>query len=205
MKLIGLTGGIAGGKSMIAEKFSTLGVPVIDTDILARQVVEKGQPAWFLLKETFPASCFLPDGNINRNNVANIVFADNVMRQKLEDIIHPAVYKAVDEEIAILLKIKPEPKYAIIVVPLLFETNAEKRFDAIIAVMSKQKDQIERMMKNRGYTRSHAIMRIKSQLPVKEKCKRADYVINNTGTIEETANKVIKLHKLLSGKKSDIV
>jgi dephospho-CoA kinase len=198
MKLIGLTGGIAGGKSMIADKFSTLGVPVIDTDILARQVVEKGQPAWFLLKETFPENCFSPDGSLNRSVVANIVFSDIAMRQKLENIIHPAVYKTVDEAVKKLQKETPVPKYAIIVVPLLFETNAEKRFDSVIAVMSKQKDMIDRMMKNRGYTRSHALNRIKSQLSVKEKCKRADYIIQNTGTIEETEKNVIKLHELLS-------
>ncbi|MEI6520856.1 MAG: dephospho-CoA kinase [bacterium] len=197
MKLIGLTGGIAGGKSMIADSFSALGVPIIDTDILARQVVLPGQPAWFLLKETFPADCFLPDGNLNRNQIAEIVFNDSAMRKKLEEIIHPAVYKAIDEEVKLLLKQTNPPKYAIIVVPLLFETNAEAKFDAVIAVKSTQKDQITRMMHSRGYTRSHALMRIKSQLSVKEKCKRADFVIDNTSTIEKAKNNIINLHKML--------
>jgi dephospho-CoA kinase len=197
MKLIGLTGGIAGGKSMIADSFSALGVPIIDTDILARQVVTPGQPAWYLLKDTFPSECFLPDCNLNRDIVAEIVFNNSTMRKKLEDIIHPAVYKAIDEEVNLLLKQDPPPQYAIIVVPLLFETNAEDKFEAVIAVKSLQKDQITRMMQNRGYTRKHAIARIKSQLSVKEKCKRADYIIDNTATIDEANTSVRKLHQML--------
>ncbi len=198
MKIIGLTGGIAGGKSMIADMFSALGVPIIDTDVLARQVVEPRHPAWFLLQETFPADCFLPDENLNRAAIADIVFHDTEMRKKLEAIIHPAVYDAIDSEVAKLSKLITPPSYALIAVPLLFETGAENRFDAVIAVKSTQKDQVERMMKSRGYTRKHAMMRIKSQMAVKEKCKRADYIIDNTGTIAETKGEVHRLHKFLS-------
>ncbi len=198
MKLIGLTGGIAGGKSMVADIFSTLGVPIIDTDILARQVVSPGQPAWFLLKETFPTSCFLPDGNLNRNAVAEIVFNNTDMRHKLEKIIHPAVFTTVDENVNKLRQLPKPPTYVIIVVPLLFETNSQSKFDAVIAIKSKQTDQITRMMQSRGYTRKHALSRIKSQLTVKEKCSRADYVIDNTGTVAETKENVYKLHKKIA-------
>ncbi len=191
--VIGLTGGIASGKSLVAEYFRAAGVPVIDTDDLAREVVAPGQPAWQRLRETFPPDCFLSDGQVARAALATLVFADPTARRVLEAITHPAIYAEVDRQVSTLQHASPPAPLIVVVVPLLFETGAEARFDLIVVVYARDEQVRARLTQQRGYTLAEAEARIAAQLPLAEKLHRADYLLDNTGTPEQTRAQVAQL------------
>ncbi|MHB9025089.1 MAG: dephospho-CoA kinase [Armatimonadota bacterium] len=194
--IVGLTGGIASGKSLVADYFRELGVPVIDTDEIARQVVAPGQPAWHCLREAFGSDYFLPDGQLDRAAMAQRVFADEEARITLESITHPAIFTEVDRQTA-ALQHASSPPVIVVVVPLLFEVSAEDRFDATIVVKATPQQQRERLQRTRGYSDEEADARLAAQLPLETKLARADYRIDNTGTIEQTRAQVRDLLGIL--------
>ncbi len=178
--IIGLTGGIASGKSLVAACLQELGVPVIDTDEIARQVVAAGQPAWQRLRELFGPDCFLPDGALDRAAVAARVFADPDARLALEAITHPAIFAEVERRVA-TLRAAGDPPLIVVVVPLLYEVGAADRFDAVVTVYATPEQQRDRLRRTRGYTDAQINARLAAQLPVAEKRARADYILDNTG------------------------
>ncbi|MHB9130649.1 MAG: dephospho-CoA kinase [Armatimonadota bacterium] len=195
--IVGLTGGIASGKTLVAEYFRELGVPVIDTDEIARQVVAPGQPAWQRLRAAFGAAYFCPDGTLNRQAMAQRVFNDSQARHLLETLTHPAIFDEVDRQITALHQTPESPRIIVVVVPLLYEVGAADRFDAIIVVHATPEQQRERMQRTRGYTREEADARLAAQLPLANKVARADYVIDNTGDPAGTRAQVVAvLHQL---------
>jgi dephospho-CoA kinase len=174
MKILGLTGGIGMGKSTSAGLFQAQGVPVVDTDGLARQLVEPGQPALAEVQAAFGAQAIGPDGRLRREEVARLVFADPAARQRLEAILHPPIRqlwraqaKAWEAE---------GRKLAVVVIPLLFETKAEAELDATICVACSAATQQERL-RARGWTPEHIQQRLQAQLPTEQKIARADYLI----------------------------
>lgn len=191
--IIGLTGGIASGKSLVADYFRECGVPVIDTDEIARQVVAPGQPAWQRLRETFPAEFFHPDGQLDRSALARLVFADADARRTLEAITHPAIFAEVDRQVATLQHLPSPPDLIVVAVPLLFEVGAEARFAAIVIVYATPAQMHARLLQQRGYTAAEAEARIAAQLPITEKRRRAQLVIDNTGTPAQTRAQVCAL------------
>lgn len=199
MRLLGLTGGIASGKSLAADYFRALGVPVIDTDDLARQVVAPGQPAWRRLRELFPPACFRPDGELDRAAVARCVFANPAARARLEAITHPAIFAAVDAAVARLRAAPHPPPLAVVVVPLLFEVGAEGRFDATVLVDADPAQQRARLIAHRGYTPQEAEARMAAQLPPEEKRRRADHCLANTGAPDALRAQVAALVARLTG------
>ncbi len=197
--ILGLTGGIASGKSLVAEIFRAFAIPVIDTDELARQVVAPSHPAWQLLRATFGPDYFTAAGELDRAAMARRVFADPDARHTLEAITHPAIFAAVDAQIAALQAAAHPPKMILVAVPLLFEVQAEGRFDGIIVVWATPEQQRARLITTRAYTPEEADARIAAQLPLLDKVVRGDFIIDNTGTIDETREQVEDMILTLHG------
>ncbi len=196
MKLIGLTGGIASGKSTAAEIFKELGFSVLIADQLARKVVEKGQPAHTEIVQTFGPQILDPAGEIDRKKLAELVFSNRELLQKLNAITHPRVAALAAEEIQ-----KRESmgvNTLIYEVPLLFETDMQGMFDAVILIAVPPEVQLRRLLdRNPQMTEEEAKSRIASQMPLEEKIKLADVVIDNSKDIEYLKKQIEKTVKEL--------
>jgi len=186
--LIGLTGGIASGKSLVAEELKRLGAHLIDADEIAREVVKRGLPAYNEIVKEFGEKILNPDKTINRKVLGNIVFSNTELRRRLERITHPKIRKKIDKYIK---EIKGRNPDAIIVVDaaLLIEAGLYKKMEKVIVVYADEKTQIERLMERDGFTMDEAKNRISAQIPLQEKRKYADFVIEN---VEEKSKKEIQ-------------
>ena len=179
MIVVGLTGGVATGKSTVAKMFKQCGAVVIDADKLARDVVKPGKPAWREIVDTFGKTVLTPDRTINRQTLGTIVFGNRAKLRRLERIIHPRVAR----EQARLTKqaARNDPKAVVIYdVPLLFEVGVDKRVDKIIVVTADRNTQLARLKSRNGLSRAEAIRRISSQIPLARKIQRADHVLHGT-------------------------
>ncbi|HHT7225507.1 dephospho-CoA kinase [Bacillus thuringiensis] len=182
--VIGLTGGIASGKSTVSEMFRELSIPVIDADIIAREVVERGKPAYNKIVEVFGAEVLQQDGELDRPKLGSIVFYNEEKRLQLNKIVHPAVREEMNRQKEMYIK---EGMQAIVLdIPLLFESKLTSLVDRILVVAVTPDTQLERLMKRNGFSEDEATARIQSQMPLAEKVKNADEVINNDGTIMGT-------------------
>src|SRR5690606_20981910 len=159
MLTIGLTGGIASGKSTVAELFAALGVPVIDTDVIAREVVEPGEPGLAAIRDAFGAEVLTPDGRLDRRRLREIVFADAAKRRRLESILHPLIR---ERTLARLAAVRNAP-YAIVVVPLLVETDFGKLVDRVLVVDVPVDAQLERLASRDGIDRAAAEAMVAAQ------------------------------------------
>ena len=193
MLLVGLTGGVASGKSIVAQMLVELGAHLIDTDQLARKVVEPDRPAWRDIVARWGEGILNEDRSINRGKLAQIIFSDPEARKELEGMTHPRI----DEEVKRLVE---ELEYAcngrgiiIIDVPLLYEVNWQDKVDLVIVVYADEDTQIERLLEKRGMTREEAQARLNSQLPLSEKVKYADFVVDNSGSMQRTGEQVKKI------------
>jgi dephospho-CoA kinase len=174
MKVLGLTGGVGMGKSASAQLLRSHGVPVVDTDDLARQVVEPGQPALAEVQAAFGPEVVGPDSHLRRDELARLVFADPGARKRLEDILHPrirALWRAQVET----WRAEGHP-LAVVVIPLLFETSAETNVDATICVACSAITQHERLLA-RGWSPKEIEQRLRAQWPIDVKIARSDYVV----------------------------
>jgi dephospho-CoA kinase len=190
MKLFGITGGVGMGKSTTAALLERRGIPVIDTDHLARQLVEPGQPALEEIFQTFGPSVMEGNGALDRKELARLVFADESERAKLEAILHPRIAAAWAADVE-KWRSAGAPAGSV-VIPLLYETRAESRFSAVICVACSRTSQLERL-RERGWTGTEIRQRVESQWPVEEKISRADYVIWTDGTLESHAAQLDKI------------
>jgi dephospho-CoA kinase len=181
-KHVGLTGGIACGKSLVAYMLATrYGAVVLDADVLAREVVEPMKPAYRQIVEHFGQTVLLPDNTIDRKRLAARVFADPVERATLEAMIHPRVRELARQRVAQLAS-KPaleRPRLVVEVVPLLFEVGLDKEFDEIWVVSCTRDQQIQRLLTRDGLTADEAQARLNAQWPLETKLERADRVIEN--------------------------
>ncbi len=191
MKIIGLTGGIASGKSMVASFLEEMGATVIDADRLARIVVEPATGPYKEIVETFGEKILNPDGTIDRKALGAIVFSSPDARKQLERITHPAIKKLAGE----LLEEERLKGTAIsfYVVPLLLEAGLESTVDEIWIVYTDEETQLKRLIKREHIDRDEALRKIAAQMPLSEKIKFGDKVIDNSGTPEETRMKVMEL------------
>jgi dephospho-CoA kinase len=182
---VGLTGGIASGKSSVCGIFSRLGARVLDADILAREAVKPGRPAWIKLRETFGPEFFLPDGSLNRRSLRNLVFRDPEKRRQLNDTVHPEVMQAVREWLEAMGHREP---HAVLLVdlPLLVEVGAVEGFDRIVVVFVKEEIQLARLMERDRLSLDEAREALEAQMPLREKLAFADHVVDNNGSLEET-------------------
>ncbi|MGA7828918.1 MAG: dephospho-CoA kinase [Geobacteraceae bacterium] len=188
MKIIGLTGGIASGKSMVATILMEIGGTIIDADQLARRVVEPGTEPYNKIVETFGENIVCSDSTIDRKALGTIVFYDPDARKQLERITHPAIKILADG----LLEEEKRKGTNIVfyVVPLLLETGLSSTVDEVWVVYVDEEKQIERLMKRDGIAREEALRKIAAQMPLDEKAAYADVVIDNNGLPEETARSV---------------
>ena len=197
IRRIALTGGIATGKSYVANKFREAGVPIVDADVLSREVVAPGTAGLAAVRKRFGPDSVRRDGTMDRVRIAQIVFKDKRARLDLEAIIHPAVQKAIDEFFATLPRRTP---FALADIPLLFETGRENQFNAVVVVACPRELQLQRLMERNKLSREDAERRLNAQLPIDQKVKKATHVIRTDGTFEATDTQVAELLKKLSGK-----
>lgn len=178
VKTIGLTGGVGMGKSTCARFLQELGAAVIDTDDLAREFVQPGQPALAEIRQAFGDSVFTAQGELDRTALAKVVFADAVARRQLEDILHPRIQQAWQTQLEALAT--TGTPVAVVVIPLLYETAVESRFHAVVCVGCSALEQARRLAA-RGWTPEESLQRQAAQLPVAEKIRRADFIIWSEG------------------------
>jgi dephospho-CoA kinase len=191
---VGLTGGIASGKSTVSGILAGLGAVVIDADKLAREVVEKGTPGLEQVIEAFGPEILTADGDMDRAKVGTIVFSDEAKRKTLEGIVHPLVF----ERYAELEGSAPEEGIVVHDIPLLAESGRAEGFDAVIVVDAPTETQIERMVRDRGWTRADAESRISAQASREDRLAIATYVVENTGTLEDLRQRVTEVFEVLS-------
>ena len=191
MRVVGLTGGIASGKSTFAEALRARGVPVVDADALARAAVAPGSPALAEIARAFGAAALGPDGTLDRKRMAALVFADPEARRRLEAITHPAVRRATAEETARLAA--AGHALAFYDTPLLFEVGLDRTVDAVVVVWAPTAVQRGRVSARDGLTPAEADARLAAQLPLDEKAARADFVVENVGTIADLGAKADRL------------
>lgn len=192
MLRVGLTGGIASGKSAVSKTFARLGAKVLDADEVAREVVQPGQPAWTKLRQAFSQEFFHPDGRVKRSKLRKLVFADPSKRRELNAIVHPEVMKEINRRTE---QSSPAVQDEVVVVdvPLLLEVGMAHRFDKVIVVYVSEKVQIGRLKERDGISEEEAKQALSAQIPLSRKLEQADYVIDNSGSPEETRRQVEKV------------
>lgn len=179
MLLVGLTGGYASGKSTVAQVFKACGAKVIDADALARQVVQPGKPAWKAIVKRFGRSVLAPDGTINRDHLARVVFSNPTKLKSLTNIIHPRVAR---EQARLTRSIAAKHPNAVIIydAALLIEAGAHDRMDKILVVTADRNTQLDRACRRDRISKAQAARRLRHQLPLRQKIRYADYVIDGT-------------------------
>jgi dephospho-CoA kinase len=190
MKLIGLTGGVGMGKSTAAGFFLEHGARVVDTDDLARELVQPGQPALAEIRAEFGGEVILPDGSLNRPLLAQKIFADEMLRKKLEGILHPRIR---ERWAAMVDTWRGENiPLAVVIIPLLFETQSEAAFHKIICVACSPASQHERLLA-RGWPEEQIHRRIAAQMPVEQKMARSHFVVWTEGGSEISRRQITKI------------
>jgi dephospho-CoA kinase len=192
---VALTGGIATGKSHVLGCFSALGAPTIDADQLAHDAISRGTPGFDAVLRRFGPDVLDDKGDIDRAALGRLVFGDPEARRDLEAIIHPQVYAAITRWFEALPR---STAVAIADIPLLFETGREKDFDIVIVVAASPETQLERVRK-RGFSIDEARQRVAAQMPIDDKRRLADYVIETSGSVAETNSQVADVwHDLMT-------
>jgi dephospho-CoA kinase len=191
MKIIGLTGGIASGKSTVSKTLKELGAYIIDADETAHSVIEPHKPAWTDMVAAFGSGILNSDETINRDKIGEIVFSNPDQLSRLNQITHPRIMESFKDDFR---RIKDANPNAIVVfeVPLLYETFMERMCDEVWVVWVDYETQLKRLIDRNHYSPEEAKRRIDSQIPLDEKARRADVIINNRGSIEETISSATK-------------
>lgn len=192
--VLGLTGGIASGKTTVLKAFKKLGAKTLDCDLIARQVVQPGQPALRKIVKRFGKTVLKRNGSLNRDRLARMIFSSKHHRQILEKIIHPEVIKVLKRRIG-------DIKSGVIVadIPLLFETRLTYLVDKTVVVWVPESVQLQRLIERNGFTKKGALQRIHSQWPLNKKRRMADYVINNSSGLDSLMSQVQGIHRRLFG------
>jgi len=196
MLLIGLTGGIGSGKTTVSNLFASLNqneniVSIIDTDIIARKIVEKSKPVYMKILEIFGEAILNNDGTINRSSLRKIIFSNPLLKKQLEGITHPAIQAEVQKAIS-----QSSAKYGVIVIPLLFETSSNYSLDRVLVVDCEEENQIKRASQRDQISYDDVKLILESQVTREYRLKHADDVISNNGNPEILKQQVEKLHHL---------
>ncbi|MFZ1640640.1 MAG: dephospho-CoA kinase [Candidatus Contendobacter sp.] len=188
--IIGLTGGIGSGKTAVGDRFARFGVPVVDTDLLARELVEPGQPALADIVADFGADCLDDDGRLRRGHLRERVFADQAGRRRLEAILHPRIRALAREQVARLTA-----SYCLLVIPLLAETGMTDLVDRVLVVDAPEAERIRRVMARDGIDETQARRILAAQADRGQRLALADEVVENTGDLAALARQVATLHR----------
>ena len=192
MQVLGLTGGIATGKSTVSAILKKAGCVIIDADRIAREVVKKGLPAYRKIIDTFGDNILSPDGEIDRSALGDIIFNDPQKKQLLNRIVHPYVSKETNLQLKHIEKTHPNT-IVILDIPLLLEAQIHKALSEVIVVYVPEHTQIKRLMQRDGISETDALARINSQMPIEEKKNLATIVIDNSGTRENTRKQTLEI------------
>ncbi|MFH2012668.1 MAG: dephospho-CoA kinase [Pseudomonadota bacterium] len=190
IKVIGLTGGIATGKSTVSGILSKLGAEIIDADRVGHQIYLPNTEAWKDIVATFGEGILLPDKTVNRPKLGKIVFSDKADLEKLNKIVHPRMYKKFEKEIEIKRKKNENKGVVVLDAAILIEANWLPLVDQVWVVVADQNTVLDRLCSKKGLSKEHALSRISSQLSDKEREKYADVIIENNGTIEKIEQQV---------------
>lgn len=191
MKVYGLTGGIASGKSTVTALIRAAGHEVIDADEIVRSLYDPGKPVFNAILKAFGAGVLDREGQIDRQVLASMIFGDAASRHRLNAVTHPIIYEEVNRRIE-AARVRGD-QMVFVDVPLLFESNREQFYDAVILVFVEPEDQLNRLMDRNGLTADEAKARIVSQMPIHEKLELADYIIDNTGGRDQLKTQVDQL------------
>ncbi|MET4560874.1 dephospho-CoA kinase [Lysinibacillus parviboronicapiens] len=189
--IIGLTGSIASGKSTVAKMMTALGLPIVDADIVARDVVEPGTKTLILIAENFGEDILLEDGSLDRAKLGDIIFHEPAKRKILNDIMHPAIREEMLRQRDAF--VKAGQKHIVMDIPLLFESKLQHFVERIIVVSVREDVQLRRLMERNHLTKEDALARIHSQLPLSVKEKGAHAVIYNNENLEQTEEQLKKI------------
>jgi dephospho-CoA kinase len=190
--LIGLTGNYGMGKSLVLSVFKEIGAIVLDSDDIVNHLLQD-KKVILNVKKILGNRVEMENGSLDKSEIANIIFNNSKLKEKLEVLLHPMVFGEME---GALRKIKGKKRLVIVEVPLLFESGYQSRFDRTVTVFTTQKEALARLIKV-GVSRSNAMKRLRTQLPIKTKKKAADYLIDNTGTKERTRKQVENIYRLL--------
>ena len=193
--IVGLTGGIVGGKSTVASMFRDLGAKIIDADKLGHSVIFPNKPAWKKIVKIFGKDILQNDLTINREKLGKIVFTNQTFLKKLNEVTHPEITKMIKKEIDSATN--NQEKVLIIDAALIYEAKIDRLMDKIIVVYIDKDEQIKRLIKRNNFSRDEALQRVRSQIPMKEKAKMADYVIDNSNSLSKTREQVEKIWQSL--------
>ena len=188
--IVALTGGIASGKTAVSDTFAALGVPVVDTDLIARSVVEPGSPGLQQVAAAFGNEVLNADGGLDRTRLRQVIFADPQARARLESILHPLIARAARAELE-----QVTAAYAILVVPLLVESGLFEDADRVLVVDVPERVQIQRLMQRDGVTEASARRALQAQAGREQRLEKADDVLENTGTLAQLQASVRDLHR----------
>ena len=191
MLVIGLTGGVASGKTTISDLFSGLGVPVIDTDIVSRELLEKGQPGYAKVAQKLGLDILLENGNIDRRKLRLAVFTEPVLKTWLEKMLHPLIYRSAQQQ----LENQADSRYALLVVPLLFETNFDSLVDRTLVVDCSRDTQFKRLVERDNIDEVLAIKMLDQQWSNDQRLGKADDIIHNNNDNDLTLQ-IENLHQL---------
>jgi len=196
MRVLGLTGGIGSGKTMVGTMFTELGAELIDADQLAREVVEPGQPALDEIATSFGREILLPNGRLDRRKLGGIVFADAAARDRLNAITHPRIRERMDAAISAR---RDREGVLIVDIPLLYENARTDAVEKVIVVWVDPETQYRRLIERGGLTDEEARRRIAAQMPLDQKRALADYVIDNSGSPAATRRQVEAIYRRYAG------
>lgn len=199
MIVVGLTGGIATGKSTVSEILAAAGAWIVDADRLAREAVRPGRPAWQAIVTHFGSEVLREGGEIDRERLSAVVFHEPAQKAVLDRIVHPAVFAAMADRLA-ALETEVPGGLVVLDVPLLFETGMDRDLDTVIVVYAPRQIQLERLIRRNGYTRDEALARIDAQMDIEEKRLRATLLIDNSGAIQETRRQTLAAYRRLCGR-----
>ena len=192
--IIGLTGGIVGGKSTAASMFKDLGAKIVDVDKIGHSVILPHRPAWEKIIRLFGKDFLRNDLTIDRGKLSKIVFTNQTLLKKLNEITHPEIIKVIKKEINLTKnKTYDQERILIIDAALIYEAKMDRLMDKIIVVYINEDEQAKRLIKRNDLSKEEALQRIKSQMPIKEKIKMADYLIDNSSSLCKTKKQVEKI------------
>jgi dephospho-CoA kinase len=197
MRLIGLTGNIASGKSAVSDMLAARGATIIDADVLAREAVMKGSPALDAIVARWGGGVLDNEGNLDRAALRHVVFDNQEDLDALNEIVHPEVLRRRADEIA-AARARGD-KVVVCVIPLLFERHLADEFDSIVLVDAPRSDRLDRIVRERGIDEAEAMKMIASQMPSDLKRARADYVIENSGSMEDLEEEVNRVWDAIVG------
>lgn len=197
MKVIGLTGGIAAGKTTVTEYLAGLGAVLIDADVISRQLLAPGSPVLAEIRRLFGSRYFDQDGNLQRKALGNLIFSDEKERSKLNNLMHPLIRQEIIKQIENYRR--AGEKTVFLSAALLFETNLDELTDEIWVVALDKEKQVQRLMARDNLSREQALNRLAAQSSLEEKLKKADQIIDNNGAVEKTLEQIELLWRRVNG------